>query len=226
MATAIAAVISLGLRAADVDRGAPGTTGAIAGVAMTEEAGRPPIRATIDPAVCGSAVPNEVIVVDGSGRLANVVVTVAGVKAPAADEVLVSNDKCRFVPRVSLLRPGGTVRMTSRDPVLHTMHAAAADGRAFFNVGIPMPSITLSRTIDRPGVVTLTCSTHTWMRGYLHVTDERSAVTDAAGAFRLDGIPAGTYDLRVWHEVLKAPAPVRVTVTDGETTSVKLSLAK
>ena len=78
--------------------------------------------------------------------------------------------------------------MTSKDPVLHTMHAAAADGRAFFNISIPIPNITLSRPLDKAGLVTLSCSTHTWMRGYLFVTDELSAVTGADGKFQIDGV--------------------------------------
>ena len=59
------------------------------------------------------------------------------------------------MPRVSILKPGGTVKMTSHDPMIHTMHAAAGDGRALFNVSLPLPNITVSRPIDRAGVVTL-----------------------------------------------------------------------
>lgn len=199
--------------------------GAIAGVATTKETAPKPIRVTIDPAVCGQSLPDESIVVDGAGHLANVIVTVAGVKAPAPPETAVSNEKCAFVPRVSTIRPGGTVKMSSKDPMLHTMHAAAADGRAFFNVSIPMPNVTLSRPIDKPGIVTLSCSTHTWMRGYLLVTDERSVVTGKDGKFQIDGLAPGTYELRIWHEALKA-APVKVVVKDGETAAIDLTLVK
>jgi plastocyanin len=205
---------------------APSAGGTIVGVATTKASSPAPIRATIDPAVCGPTVPDESIVVDNGGRLANVYVAVAGVKAPAPAEVLVTNDKCRFSPRVSILRPGGTIKMTSKDPMLHTMHAAAADGRAFFNVSIPMPNITLSRPIDRPGLVTLSCSTHTWMRGYLQVTEELATLSGADGQFKLENVPAGTHELRVWHEALKVAAPVKVTVKDGETVTVNLTLAK
>jgi plastocyanin len=200
-------------------------TGSIAGVATTKEAAPRPIRVTIDPAVCGQSLPDESILVDSAGHLANVVVTVAGLKTPAAAETLVSNEKCAFVPRVSMMRPAGALKMTSKDPMLHTMHAAAADGRAFFNISIPMPNVTLSRSIDKPGVVTLSCSTHTWMRGYLIVTDERAAVTGPDGKFQIDGVPAGTYELRIWHESLKA-APVKVVVKDGETSTVDLTMGK
>lgn len=200
--------------------------GAIAGTITTKEPERPAVRATIDPSVCGSSVSDESITRDAAGHLANVIIIVPGAKAPAPADVLVSNDRCRFVPHVALLRPGGAIRMTSQDAVLHTMHAAGSDGRAFFNVSLPIPKMTLSRTLDRPGPVTLSCSTHTWMRGYLYVTDELAAVSGADGRFRLEGVPAGTHELRIWHEALKVSAPVKVTIKDGETATVDITMIR
>ena len=69
----------------------------------------------------------------------------------------------------------------------------------------------------------ITCNTHTWMRGFIVVTDEMGAVSGADGRFQLTGVPPGTYELKVWHEMLKA-APVTVTVTAGGTADVKLAL--
>jgi plastocyanin len=204
----------------------PPAGGTIVGVATTKEAARPAIRATIDPAVCGSSVPDESVLVAGGGQLANVVVSVPGVKAAPPAEVTFANEKCRFVPRVGLLRPGGAVKMLSKDATLHTMHAAGADGRAFFNVSIPVQNVTLSRPVDKAGLVTLSCSTHTWMRGFVHVTEELSGLSGADGRYRLEGVPAGKYQLRVWHETLKTAAPVTVVVKDGETVTADLILVK
>ena len=200
--------------------------GIIVGIATTKEATPPAIRATIDPAVCGSTVPDESVMVAGGGQLANVTVSVPGVKASQPAEVAFANEKCRFVPRVGLMRPGGAVKMTSKDATLHTMHAAAADGRAFFNVSIPVQNVTLSRPVDKAGLVTLSCSTHTWMRGFVQVTEELSALSGADGRYRLEGVPAGKYQLRVWHETLKTAAPVTVVVKDGETVTVDLTMVK
>lgn len=200
--------------------------GTIIGVATTKETAAPAIRATIDPAVCGASVPNESVMVTAGGQLANVVVSVPGVKATQPAEVAFANEKCRFVPRVGLMRPGGAVKMMSKDATLHTMHAAGIDGRAFFNVSIPVQNVTLSRPVDKAGLVTLSCSTHTWMRGYVQVTDELSALSGADGHYRLENVPAGKYQLKVWHETLKAAAPVTVVVKDGETVTVDLTLVK
>ena len=83
--------------------GAARAAGIISGVATTKEAGPRPIRVTIDPQVCGQSLPDESILVDADGHLANVVLTIAGVKTPAPAETFVSNEKCAFVPRVSIM---------------------------------------------------------------------------------------------------------------------------
>lgn len=222
------AVAALTLTAviSEAPRAAPVAGGTIIGTATTKEPARKPVRVTIDPAICGQTVPDESVVVDASGHLANVAVSIPGAKVQQPAEVQLANEKCRFVPHVAIMKPNGTVKMTSKDATLHTMHAAGADGRAFFNVSIPMPNMTLSRPVDRPGVVTMSCSTHTWMRGYLHVTDELTAVSATDGKFRLDGVPAGTHTLRVWHEALKLATPVKVTVKDGETVTVDLAFVR
>jgi plastocyanin len=202
-----------------------GAGGTVTGTITTKEAAMKPIPVTIDPGVCGQSLPNEAITVDAAGHLANVVVTVTGVKAQAPADAPLNNEKCSFVPRVATLRPGGSVKMTSKDPILHTMHAAAADGKAYFNVSMPIPNLTISKPLDKPGVVTLSCSTHTWMRGYLFVTDELSGISARDGKFQLDNVPAGVVELRFWHETLKA-APIKVTVKDGQSVSVDVVLVK
>src|SRR5262245_24243770 len=132
--------------------------GTIAGVVSTASKAPAPLRVTIDPDVCGATLPDESIVVDAAGHLANTVLTVAGVKMTAPAEAPVMNDKCRFGPRVSLIKPNGSVAMTSKDNVLHTMHAAASDARVLFNVSLPIPNMKIAKPIDKPGVVALTCS--------------------------------------------------------------------
>jgi plastocyanin len=199
-------------------------TGTITGVVTTKTAGLPPARATIDQNICGNEVADETITRDAAGHVANAVLTLAGVKsagnAPAAG---VLNEKCRFSPHVQVVRPNATITTSSNDPMLHTTNAANSVGRTLFNVALPLPGITITKPVGPAGVVRLNCNTHPWMRGWIIVTDELAAISGADGKFTLPNVPPGTYELRVWHEQLKA-APQKVTVAVGQTTAVSFLL--
>lgn len=200
------------------------TTGSVTGVVTATPARLPAIRVTIDAKVCGAELPDESIVVGPKGGLANAVVVLTGVRArfsPA--DITIANDKCRFVPRVQVARPGVVVHSVSHDPMLHTTDVRRPDGSTLFNLALPMPGITLTRPLASAGVYRVVCSIHQWMRGWVIVTDDMAAVTARDGAFTLAGVPPGTYELTAWHEALKAP-PQTVTVASGKTTSVMVAM--
>lgn len=200
-------------------------SGSISGVVTTAAKAPRPIRVTTDMRVCGTSVADEAIVVGPGGELANVVITLTGVKAPAGApvDVPVVNEKCRFAPRVQVARPKAMVKATSKDAVLHTTNAQVEGGAPLFNIGLPAPGLTVAKPLGGPGLVRLSCNSHTWMRGWLVVTDEVAAVTGPDGAFTLPNLPPGTYELRVWHESLKA-APQKVTVVAGKPTTIKIAM--
>jgi hypothetical protein len=195
----------------------------IMGTVTTTAKGAAPVRVTIDQKVCGDELPDEAIVVDAQGHLANAVVILSGVKRSGAAETVVTNEKCRFGPRVQLARPNGNIRTTSKDPILHTTQAQVGTGRTIFNVALPMPGINITKPIGGAGIVRLNCNTHPWMRGWMIVTDEAAAVSGADGKFTIDSVPPGTYELRVWHEALKG-APQKITVAAGKPTEISFQL--
>ena len=197
-------------------------SGSVIGTISTSAKGTARVRVTIDQKVCGNELPDEAIVVDAQGHLANAVVTLTGVKRAAVDAV-VTNEKCRFAPRVQLARPNAAIRTTSKDPVLHTTQAQLENGRTLFNVALPVPGINVSKPVGPAGTVRLSCNTHPWMRGWVVVTDDAAAISGVDGKFSIDNVPPGTYELRVWHESLKG-APQRVTVVAGKPTNISISL--
>ncbi|MEZ5294411.1 MAG: carboxypeptidase regulatory-like domain-containing protein [Vicinamibacterales bacterium] len=208
----------------------PGTAfaqgGTITGVVTTAAKAPRPLRVTLDAKVCGATLPDESIVVGPDGGLANAVVRLTGVTAHAPyPDPHVTNEKCRFTPRVQLARPGAPTKTSSKDPLLHTTNAQQDGGRTLFNVGLPVPDMVVTRPLNGPGLVRITCNTHTWMRGYIIVTEDAAAVTGADGHFTLSGVPPGTYELTVWHETLNV-APQKVTVKAGGTTTVSLTATK
>ena len=198
------------------------TAQSITGTITTRANGAAPVRVTIDQKVCGNELPDESIVVDAQGHLANAVVILTGLKRAAADAV-VTNEKCRFAPRIQLARPNAGVRATSKDPMLHTTQAQLDNGRTIFNVALPVPGINITKAIGGAGIVRLACNIHPWMRGWIVVTDDAAAISGADGRFRIDNVPPGTYELRVWHEALKG-APQKITVVAGKSASINFEL--
>ena len=52
---------------------------------------------------------------------------------------------------------------------------------------------------DQPGLVSLLCDIHEHMRGIILVLETPYFTqTDAAGNYRLNGLPAGRYTLKAW----------------------------
>jgi hypothetical protein len=118
-----------------------------------------------------------------------------------------------------------TLEVTSEDNTLHTTHAYAPDGRSLFNVALPLLGLTVRPPVDKmSGAIRLACDTHPWMEGFVYVSADRAVVSGVDGRFVFADIPAGSYDLTVWHERLKGVRQ-RVTVAADETVEATLMLA-
>jgi hypothetical protein len=200
-------------------------SGSVVGTVTTAAKTLPSIRVTFDQKICGNDLPDDAIVVDAQGHLANAVVMLVGVKAGKAKpiEPLITNEKCRFTPRVQIARPNSTIKTTSHDPVLHTTNVQTEGGPLLFNVALPVPGMTISKPLGPAGIARITCNTHPWMRGYVVVTDDIAAVTGADGSFGWSDVPAGTYELRVWHEAFKAVTQ-KITIGAGKATPINVRL--
>lgn len=194
------------------------------------------VRVGVDAAVCGVEMPDESLVVGPGNGVRDAVVVLRPAEPrppgpPPAAEALVDNTRCRFVPRVQVVRRGQVVRVRNSDPVLHNARATVVGPPA-----VAVANLALSRagqTMDltrrlaarlpagaEEAVVALGCDVHPWMRGWLVVVDHpRAAVTDAAGRWSLADVPAGRWTLAVWHETLgRHERPLEVGA-DGRVTA-------
>jgi hypothetical protein len=74
---------------------------------------------------------------------------------------------------------------------------------------------------DRPGLVTLGCNIHDWMVGYVMVVSTpHFGKTDASGNVRLRELPAGGYQVHVWHPQQRASAAPRAIAIDANAAPV------
>lgn len=159
---------------------------------------------------------DEDVVLGLNGELANVLVRVkgpvAGEFAPPKDPVVLDAAGYFFKPRVVALHKEQTLRVkcTGLDRVnvrcKPTLNREA-------NFGMTKGSKQDVRFSLPEGGIKITHDCCPWMVAWVHVLDHPFfAVTGADGAYRIKGLPAGTYEIEAWHERLGTTS---ATVTVG-----------
>ncbi|HUG90669.1 MAG TPA: hypothetical protein VML55_07545 [Planctomycetaceae bacterium] len=141
--------------------------------------------------------------------------------APKRDllPIVFDSKDCRFMPRGLFVQTGQTVNVTNSDPFNHCVHTYPIRNARFNNVcqpGKPPTPLVYQKPEKLP--VEVRCDCQTWMKGYHLVLDHPwGAVTDADGKFELPQLPAGKYDLKVWHEMAGYLARSIEVEVDGDT---------
>lgn len=132
-----------------------------------------------------------------------------------------------FHPGISIIPQGGEANFPNNDNIQH--HVYSFSKAKVFDIplydGLPDEPI----LFDKPGVVKIGCNIHDWMIGYIYVTDTPyTAKTGEAGTVTLSNLPEGSYEVSVWHPLMKSSeAELVQSVTlagKGETLSWHLEL--
>ena len=165
----------------------------------------------------------EVLVLGDDHRLANVFVTVKNApasNAPAPTEPVTLDQKgCRYEPRVIGVRVGQTVRFKNSDGILHNVHGLPK-ANAEFNHGMPPILKVKDQVFNKPeAVFPVKCDVHPWMKSYVAVMSHPYFdVTGTDGAFSIENLPDGRYELEAWHEKL-GTRTAEITVRGGAATA-------
>jgi plastocyanin len=172
----------------------------------------------------------QVTVLGSDGKpAAHTVVQVSPVAVPATRPALpattvITQQDIRFQPFVSVVPVGASVRFVNVDTFDHHVRSmpggplgSIAPAKQFdLRVGAAKSGKeqTSDIVLDQPGVIALGCHLHGSMRGHLFVSATPwAAVSDANGRVRLEGVPDGAAELRVWHPeqlVDQPPQPLQV----------------
>jgi plastocyanin len=127
-----------------------------------------------------------------------------------------------FIPALLPIEVGTKVQFPNLDDQYHNIFSYSPAKR--FDLGRyrpderPIPSV----TFDKAGLVTLRCDIHEHMRGLILVLNTPYFVmTDTAGRFRLDKLPAGRYTLKSWIDS-RTTREKSIELKDGQTLHVDL----
>ena len=142
----------------------------------------------------------------------NAVVWIEGPRGAtgSAAPLRMAQESKRFVPRVLIVPRHGTVEFPNDDPVFHNVFSVSGANR--FDLGLYRSGASKSRTFAEPGLVRVYCNIHPQMVGFLMVVDSGfGAITGKDGVFHFEGVPAGSWTIKAWHE-------------EGSETSIPLSV--
>ena len=190
----------------------------------------------------------QVLVTDKDGKpVPDAVVLIAPANKvlaqPATAPVVILQEGLRFVPFLSVVPAGSTLRFVNRDAYDHHVRSTpsgplgntppvknfelrldAAEGAAASpNDEYKSPAPVRKRggatsadvKVEMPGAIGLGCHIHASMRGQVYVSATPwFGKTDASGVASIEGVPDGAAELNVWHpDQLQEQATQRLQVT-------------
>jgi plastocyanin len=119
--------------------------------------------------------------------------------APRPQRAQMLQKNKQFVPHVLAIGVGTTVDFPNLDPIFHNAFSNFA-GQPF-DVGLYAPGTSRSVTFRHAGVVRVFCNIHSTMSAVIAVVKTPwFTVSDAAGAYRIAGVPPGEYRIQFFHE--------------------------
>ena len=145
----------------------------------------------------------------------NAVVWIDGLRLPGAPAGVVraemKSEHKAFLPRIIAVSRDAAVDFPNVDPIFHNVFSVSPGNR--FDLGLYRSGTSRPNVFREPGLVRVYCNIHPQMVGFVMVVDSSFvAVTRKDGAFRFQGVPPGSYTVKVWHEEggeTQLPAHVR-----------------
>ncbi|MGH7741641.1 MAG: hypothetical protein ACRENS_06420 [Candidatus Eiseniibacteriota bacterium] len=190
----------------------------------------PPVRGSSTPGVyaAGSSMPGMHEMVTG---LASDAVVYVDHVPPAAESALASPPAPHptlaqkgqaFEPRVLAVAVGTAVDFPNLDPIYHNVFSLSPARK--FDLGKYPRGKFKTVVFDRTGLINVYCDIHSNMEAFVRVLPNHGFARPAAdGSFALPELPAGRYQLHVWHPDLpETTQPVDVPASGDVRVEVSL----
>jgi plastocyanin len=146
--------------------------------------------------------------------------------SPSKEHAKMDQKNLRFTPHILPILVGTTVDFLNSDDVLHNVFSpdACVDK---LNLGTWPKGQTRSYTYKNPGCISvMLCNVHPEMEAYvLALETPYFAVSAPEGNYEIKDVPAGKYELKIWHQKLKAQT-VSVEVPEKGNITVDFEIHK
>jgi len=186
--------------------------------------------------ICGTAhsIPpkKEDFILSETNQFENVIVWLKDITFEGeikSDPVTINQIGCIYTPHVNAVTVGQKVLIKNSDQTLHNVNSQSKVNESFNSAqpaGVPDIEKTFTSSEDP---FYIKCDVHPWMKAWVMVSGHPYfAVTDENGYFKINNVPAGTYEIIFWQEKLSnLPAKkfnlpsntLKITVTDEDTTN-------
>lgn len=142
------------------------------------------------------------------------------------EEVVIDQKGCMYEPHILGVYVGQTVKILNPDGTLHNVHGIPKINPEF-NIAMPKFRTEITKVFDKEEFMfPMKCDVHPWMSAWVSVVSHPFfAVTKADGAYTLNNLPAGEYEISAWHEKLGTQT-INVTVGEGETKDINFTFSK
>lgn len=150
----------------------------------------------------------------------------AALSAQAVKPAEVAQKDLTFVPFVSAVQKGTQIEFPNQDKTRH--HVYSFSPAKVFELKLYAGKPEAPVLFDKAGVVALGCNIHDYMQAFVYVGDSPYlAVSDNDGFVLLKDVPAGNFQLKVWHPWQDAEQPtVAVTVPAAAAIEIKLPVTR
>jgi len=149
------------------------------------------------------------------------------------EAVVLDQKGCRYHPHVIALMVGQTLLIKNSDAIVHNVHGVPSPEKSNpeFNISQPKAGDEKKQVFKETEVgFKIKCDVHQHMSSWVSIFEHPFyAVTGDDGAFSISGVPAGEYELEVWHEAgdrVELPKGLKFTVKDdGSTDPAEISFS-
>ncbi|WP_437187231.1 hypothetical protein SH668x_000620 [Planctomicrobium sp. SH668] len=184
-------------------------------------------------------IPDETKVFDpATGGIGNIIVYVT--KKPSKihpdyatstpEEIVFDQNNCQFIPHCLIVQTHQSVKCISSDSVSHNLHSNPFSNKA--ENFIVQPNDQVGKIVKMPLVeknpVKIQCDIHPMMTAIWLVVDHPyAAITDKEGKFKIENLPEGEHEIRIWGEKPgNIERKLTVKIKAGETTKLPVNKVK